>query len=68
MILKPNDDGNFCIDTETNFRIETDGESDIQKFSFRTFAWSGIGKEELSIDCEIEVSTDPFSDYKFEIC
>ena len=67
-ILKPNDDGNFCIDTETDFRIETDGEPDIQKFSFRTFAWSGIGKEELSIDCEIEVSIDPFSDSKFEIC
>ena len=67
-ILRPADDGNFCIDTETNLRIETEAQSDFKKYSFRTFAWSGIGKEELSIDCEIEVSIEPFLESKFEIC
>ena len=67
-ILRPVNDGNFCIDSETDFRTETDAQSDIKKYSFRTFSWSGIDKEELSIDCEIEVSIEPFLDSKFEIC
>ena len=67
-ILRPDTDRIFCIDSETDFRIETDAQSDFKKYSFRTFAWSGIDKEELSIDCEIEVSIEPFLEFKFEIC
>ena len=70
-ILRSHEDEHFCIDTETDFRVEPDLQSDFeerQKYSFRTFAWSGNGKEELSIDCEIEVSIDPFSKSNFEIC
>ena len=64
----PNNPGNFCIDAETDFRVEADFESNFQRYSFRTFAWSGSGKEELTIDCEIEVSVDTFPVAQFEIC
>ena len=66
-ILRPHGD-NFCIDSETDFRAEADFGTNVQRYSFKTFSWSGIGKEELSIDCEIEVSIDPFPESQFEVC